>query len=128
MRVLWAVALLGCNTANLDYFDYGMAGGASAQWGGPSEICTSELIELGDPFIDGYYLCQRVNDLVPIDDPTFVGCLDTPIDPNGNAVFPDDEVFYVYDGVRARAYPLAWLDNREAIHDMYGGTAVLVDW
>ena len=83
----------------------------------------------GDPYVDGFYLCMRENDIVPVDDPVFVSCDRTAIGPDGAALLPEDDVFAVFDGIHARGYPMSWLATpREAIHDWMGGTPILVDW
>ena len=128
MRILATMLLAACNHAPVEWDDYGRAGGAISEWGGPSEICSEELIALGDLYVDGYWLCLTRNELVPIDDPVFVPCDETAVDPDGSAVLDREDVFYVYDGERARAYPIEWMKRREAIHDVMGRVPVLVDW
>ena len=127
MRLL-PVLLVACNFAPLEWNDYGNAPGAIAGWGGPTEICGPDLISPGDLYVDGFYLCLTENDLIPVDDPLLIPCDEDPVDQVGDAILPKDEVFYVYDGVRARGYPLEWMRKREAVHDMMGRVPVLVDW
>ncbi|MFT4624555.1 MAG: hypothetical protein ACI8PZ_003214 [Myxococcota bacterium] len=129
MRVALAcLALIGCNYAPVEYNDYGIAPGALGAWGGPTEICAPDLLEQGDLYIDGFYLCLTRSDLVPIDDPIIVPCTETPVDPGGKAIPPKGEIFYVFDGKNARGYPIEWLRRREAIHDTLGRVPVLVNW
>ena len=120
--------LAACNTANPVWWEYGVPPGGSAEWGTPSETCDPLTIELGDPYIDGFYLCQRRNDILPMDDPIFVQCEGTAAEPDGTALLPQDEVFAVFDGIHARAYSFEWLQAREGIHDWMAGTPIFVDW
>ncbi len=124
----FALLLAGCNFAPVGWDDYGKAGGAIGEWGGLSEICGPDLIAPGDLYIDGYFLCLTKNDLIPLDDPIHVPCDEDPLDTAGMPLRPKDEVFYVYDGVRARGYPIDWMKRREAIHDVMGRVPVLVNW
>lgn len=115
------VLLTACNTAPVDYRDLGTAPGAEAPWGAPSEgVCADRVPRPEDEVIDGYTLCaeNQLLEIVPIDDPIYVPCEEAAL---------IGEVVYVFDGVRARGYSKSFLDDRELVHDEWGGVPVLVD-
>jgi len=117
LTLLWVAA---CNTAPLDYEDMGAADGADADWVGPTydETCDEDPNAV---MIDGHLYCNADNSIMPVDDPLMRDC-----DPE---IMDDDvRVFYVFDGVDARAYPIQALKHRELVHDEYGDGPLLVDW
>lgn len=121
--VRWLVLLVGCNGAPVDYTDVGSAPGAVGAWGGPSELaCDAQPDAESDLVVGGFTLCGREHDIVPIDDPVLEPC---DPDPVGD---PDAEVFYVFDGLQARAYVIEALKGRELVHDEWGELPIIVDW
>ncbi len=106
--------LVACNQAPESYLEPG--------WNTPSEAaCDRREDRPDDVEVNGFTLCGRDGDIVPIDDPILVGC-------SQSVLAPDVPVFSVFDGVDARAYPIALLEGRELLHDEYGDGPLLVDW
>lgn len=115
-------ALTACNTAPLDYRAIGQAPGASAGWGWPSErACDRQPDMSDDVVVDGFTLCARTNDIVPVDDPVYGPC-------DAGALAKSADVFAVFDGIHARGYATASLQGRELVHDDWGTGPVLVDF
>jgi hypothetical protein len=116
------LALTACNTAPLDYRALGQAPGGSAGWGWPSErACDRQPDEPDDVVVDGFTLCARDNDIVPVDDPIHEPCAK-------HALGAQELVFAVTDGVHARGYALDALIGRELVHEDWGTGPLLVDF
>ena len=113
------LALVGCNTAPL-WPDRSSAPDGNAPWFGPSDkVC------LGEPDAveyDGYLFCKQAGATlkVPIDDPIYTSC-SADLDQKG-------DVLALFDGVRARAYPVDLMLGRELVNTDWDGEPVLVDY
>jgi len=111
----------GCNTAPVEYLTDEKAPGAHGPLDQPTNEACDQLGSPTDPWIDGFQLCRQENNIIPVDDPIMYVCADADI-------HPDEEMFWVFDGVRARAYPILIMEGRELLNENFGGTPLLVDW
>jgi hypothetical protein len=123
MRTVFTV-LVACNSAPVGWPLDDVAPDGKAPWGHPSD---DKCLSLEDPeafLVDGYLFCGMEQGLakIPVDDPIYEACGDT------TATADDDRVFTVFDGVRARAYPIPLLEGREIVNDWWGDEPLLVDW
>ena len=121
LMVASSLAVAACNTAPDTYLTDEKAPGARGYFTHPGDEACDEWGTNSDPWIDGYQLCGTENAIVPIDDPVMVPC-------NEAELADIEELFWVFDGIRARAYPLYYLEGRELVHDVFGDVPVLVDW
>jgi hypothetical protein len=112
------LALLACNTAPVWWSDYGVAPGGSAGWGHPSDT-RCRAVGGDDAYeIDGFLLCRTDKGPVPIDDPIHTRC-------DAAELAPGETVFYAFDGVRAKVWPLSLVEEREIFHDTWDGTEIV---
>ncbi len=116
MNLLFVV--IGCLTPTWPY--EGLAPGAQAPWNAPSdEICEQR----DDPIarVDDTLWCGAVaaENKIAVLDPIFERC---------DRAAPNGAVLAVFDGVLARGYPLAELDDREVVNDWWRGEPLLVDY
>ena len=117
------VALLACNHAPSEWPDPGISPQGQAPWGYPTDLVCDERDDADAVEIDGFTFCGAKEALgkPAIDDPIYRPCSD----------LPDDlsvRVLSVFDGVRARAWPIADLLGRELVNDDWGGVPILVDY
>jgi len=118
------VLLAACNTAPVGWPTDDVAPDGKAPWSHPSD---DACLNLADPEafeVDGFLFCARSEGerKIPVDDPIYVSCGDT------TAEEIEGRVVTVFDGFRARAYPIQLLDGREIVNDWWGNDALLVDW
>ena len=115
--------VLGCNTAPLNYQSDAFHSEGKAPWDHPTETACAERDTGGEvELYDGFSWCGRNAKMRPVDDPVLVSCDEAP------SFDAATEIFFVFDGVVARAYPIQLLHGRELLHDQYGDVPVLVDW
>ena len=116
--------LFACNQAPIDYSPSDFAPRGAAPYAHPSEtFCPERDTGIVDyPVIDGFRFCNYspTGKKIPVDDPIYTPCSD--------AKYTPEPVFYVTDGVRARAYQIQALDQREIVNDQWGAESVLVDF
>ena len=119
---LLASLLASCNRAPL-WPDDAWAPNGAAPWFAPSdEACDRQFPDEEEVVIDGYRYCgleQALAGLVPIDDPVYSPCFSVPTD-------ADQEVMYVTDGQRARAYLISAMIDRELLHTEWDGEDLVV--
>jgi hypothetical protein len=118
-----AVAILAaCNSAPVGWPVDTVADDGRPPWGHPSDDACLAFADPAAFEVDGYLFCAQEQALekIPVDDPIYVPC--------GDALGGEDPVFAVFDGLRARAYPLDLLEGREIVNDWWGDEPRLVDW
>jgi len=118
------VLLAACNTAPVGWPTDDVAPDGKAPWSHPSD---DACLSLADPEafeVDGYLFCGSAEGLskIPVDDPIYESCGDTTAEEIAGRVVA------VFDGARARAYPIALLEGREIVNDWWGDDPLLVDW
>ena len=108
-----------CNTAPL-WPDDAIAPGGHAPWAAPSDDACEDFEDRIE--IDGFALCGvgRAITKTPVDDPIYAGC--------DSDLGADREVVSLFDGARARAYPVDLLIGRELVNTDWDGEPVLVDY
>lgn len=118
--MIWLVA---CNHAPSDFRDGSIAPNGKAPWGYPTEVACDEMDDPDAVEIDGFTYCGRrtAGGKVSVDDPIYRPCDQLPDDVAGT-------VFSVFDGVRARAWSIEKLDDRELVNDDWDGEPILVDY
>jgi hypothetical protein len=123
---LWTTTVLAfaawsCNNAPTEYLSDEVAPGGSDPYDHPTDTTCKDTE--GSIMVDGFLYCPGAGKITSIDDPVLHGCSETT-----SKLKDADEVFYVYDGRVARAYPTKMLGGRELVHEDWNSVPVLVDW